>query len=124
MYVYIQSEPTLYTVGFEDANGKWFAESDHDNSEDAAKRVAFLNGYLPPIQIEEDKKTWQIESTDRYYFLSGRNSKQYQEVTFWYNPFSFERKETTRIEYCSDGQEYKLPEWCKSCIYRKSLNYE
>lgn len=80
-------------------------------------------GQVIPVQEVEDKKQWQIESTDRYYFLSSRNSKQYQEVTFWYNPYTFERKETTRIEYCSDGQEYKLSEWCKSCQYRKSLNY-
>ncbi len=44
MYVYIQSEPGLYTVGFYDPKGEWHPESDHQDREEAAKRVAFLNG--------------------------------------------------------------------------------
>lgn len=44
MYVYIKTEPRLWTVGFYDPNGKWHPESDHDNPEAAAKRVNYLNG--------------------------------------------------------------------------------
>jgi hypothetical protein len=44
MYVYIQSEPGLWTVGFYTPSGKWNPESDWDCKEDAAKRVAYLNG--------------------------------------------------------------------------------
>jgi hypothetical protein len=44
MYVYIRSEPGLYTVGFYDPSGKWHAESDHEDREQAAARVATLNG--------------------------------------------------------------------------------
>jgi hypothetical protein len=44
MYVYIRSEPQLYTVGFYDPTGKWHPESDHESREDAAKRVHWLNG--------------------------------------------------------------------------------
>lgn len=44
MYVYIKSEPGLWTVGFYDPAGKWQPESDHDNKDDAAARVAWLNG--------------------------------------------------------------------------------
>lgn len=44
MYVYIESERGLYTVGFFDPNGKWNAESDHDDREKAAERVSYLNG--------------------------------------------------------------------------------
>ena len=47
-YVYIESEHhaegSLYTVGFYDPKGKWQPESDHDNRQDAADRVAYLNG--------------------------------------------------------------------------------
>lgn len=44
MYVYIQSEPGLYTVGHYDPAGQWIAESDHDSIPAAAARVAELNG--------------------------------------------------------------------------------
>lgn len=44
MFVYIKSEPGLWTVGFYSPNGKWNSDSDHDNREDAAKRVHYLNG--------------------------------------------------------------------------------
>lgn len=43
-YVYIESERGLWTVGFYDATGDWHPDSDHDNSEDAAKRTSWLNG--------------------------------------------------------------------------------
>jgi len=44
MYVYIKSEPQLYTVGFYAPNGKWIPESDYDTKESAASRVHYLNG--------------------------------------------------------------------------------
>jgi hypothetical protein len=44
MYVYIQTEPGLYTVGFYDPSGRFNAESDHRSRDEAAKRVSFLNG--------------------------------------------------------------------------------
>jgi len=44
MYVYVRSEPNLWTVGFYDPQGKWHSESDHDVREEAAERVAWLNG--------------------------------------------------------------------------------
>ncbi|MCR9051272.1 MAG: hypothetical protein ACE362_19915 [Phaeodactylibacter xiamenensis] len=46
MYVYIQTEPTLFTVGFYDPNGKWHPESDHSTRAEAVERVAKLNGGL------------------------------------------------------------------------------
>ena len=44
MYVYIKSEPNLWTVGFYQPDGKWYPESDHKTQEEAAKRTAWLNG--------------------------------------------------------------------------------
>lgn len=44
MYVYILSEPGLFTVGFYSPDGKWHPDSDHDTRDEAAKRVHFLNG--------------------------------------------------------------------------------
>lgn len=43
-YVYIRSEPQLWTVGFYKPDGRWEPESDHGSTFDAAERVAFLNG--------------------------------------------------------------------------------
>jgi len=43
-YVYIRSEPTLWTVGFYDPDGRFQPESDHCSPEKAAERVAWLNG--------------------------------------------------------------------------------
>ncbi len=44
MYVYIQSEPGLFTTGFYSPDGKWHPESDHETREAAAERVNYLNG--------------------------------------------------------------------------------
>lgn len=45
MYVYIKSEPGLWTVGFfNPKTSDWVSESDHNNSQAAARRVSFLNG--------------------------------------------------------------------------------
>ena len=33
-----------YTVGFYSPNGEWEPESDHESTEEAAKRVHYLNG--------------------------------------------------------------------------------
>lgn len=44
MWVYIKSEPGLFTVGFYDPTGRWHSDSDHNSREAAAARVAYLNG--------------------------------------------------------------------------------
>jgi hypothetical protein len=44
MYVYIKSEPGLWTVGFYKPDGTWEPESDQRDREQAAARVAYLNG--------------------------------------------------------------------------------
>jgi hypothetical protein len=43
-YVYINSEPGVWTVGFHTLDGKWKAESDHPSAKAAAERVIDLNG--------------------------------------------------------------------------------
>ena len=44
MYVYIKSEPQLWTVGFYTPDGEWIAEEDFECRADAAERVHWLNG--------------------------------------------------------------------------------
>ncbi len=43
-WLYLQSEPHLWTVGFYDPAGRWHAESDHASPDEAAARVHYLNG--------------------------------------------------------------------------------
>lgn len=43
-YVYIKSEPQLWTVGHYDPSDKFIPESDHNTESDASERAAFLNG--------------------------------------------------------------------------------
>lgn len=43
-WVYIRSEPGLYTVGHYDPAGRWQSDSDHDDQRAAALRCAYLNG--------------------------------------------------------------------------------
>jgi len=44
MYVYIRSEPTLWTVGFYSPDGEFHPESDWESKTLAAERVHWLNG--------------------------------------------------------------------------------
>ena len=44
MYVYMNSEPGLWTVGHYDPRGNWHSESDHDSIDKAADHVRYLNG--------------------------------------------------------------------------------
>lgn len=44
MWVYIQSEPGLWTVGFYKPDGTWEPDSDHGDQNSARQRVAWLNG--------------------------------------------------------------------------------
>lgn len=43
-WVYVRSDPGLWTVGFYDPNGKWHPDSDQTSVEAAAARVHYLNG--------------------------------------------------------------------------------
>ena len=53
MYVYIRSEPGVWTVGFYKPNGDFITESDYSSREEAAERVAWLNG---GVKIIKEKK--------------------------------------------------------------------
>ena len=43
-WLYIQSEPRCFTVGFYAPDGEWMPESDHSTRTEAAERVHYLNG--------------------------------------------------------------------------------
>jgi hypothetical protein len=44
MFIYIKSEPQLWTVGHYGPNDNFIPESDHNSPEEASKRVHYLNG--------------------------------------------------------------------------------
>lgn len=48
MYVYIKSEPGLWTVGFYTPSHEWMPDSDHASPEEAAAQVSYLNGGIRP----------------------------------------------------------------------------
>ena len=57
MYVYVQSEPGLFTVGHGEPNssakeGTWHPDSDWNSREEAAARCNYLNGGFPPERRE------------------------------------------------------------------------
>lgn len=43
-WVYLQSEPGLWTVGFYRPDGRWEPDTDHGSRDEAAERVHYLNG--------------------------------------------------------------------------------
>jgi hypothetical protein len=52
-YVYKRTEPRLWTVGFYCPDGQWEPDSDHGSDEEAAKRVAWLNGSTTEVTVVE-----------------------------------------------------------------------
>ncbi len=44
MYIYLQTEPGLWTVGHYNPSGDFVPESDWGSKSDAANRVHYLNG--------------------------------------------------------------------------------
>lgn len=44
MYIYIKTEPNLWTVGFYAPDGTWHTDGDHPAKAYAATRVHYLNG--------------------------------------------------------------------------------
>ncbi len=55
-WVYQQSEPRLWTVGFYEPSGRWHPESDHATPERAAGRCHWLNGG-PPTNHPEPRSS-------------------------------------------------------------------
>ena len=68
MYVYKRTEFSpycLYTVGYYEPDGKWISESDHETSEAAAERVAWLNGSKPESFDLESEEFYNLMQTYR-----------------------------------------------------------
>lgn len=68
MYVYIQTEKTLWTVGFYAPDGKWHSESDHGNKNDAAERVHWLNGGKSDEELSPYQAQMILERAREYQY--------------------------------------------------------
>jgi hypothetical protein len=47
-YVYVRSEPGLFTVGHYSPDGRWHPDGDYSSRDEAAARVHYLNGGTEP----------------------------------------------------------------------------
>lgn len=56
MYVYKQTEPGVWTVGYYTPQGEWISESDYPTPKEAANRTAWLNGSDPWFRQARDKR--------------------------------------------------------------------
>lgn len=75
------------------------------------------------FRAEKKNNVFSIDDVDRYWYYSGRNLREFVEVTFWVNPVTFERKETTRRQSFFPSEEFGMPDWCKSITeHRRALN--
>jgi hypothetical protein len=62
---------------------------------------------------------FKIDRVEAYYYRSNRfYDITYVETTFWYNPKTLERKETTRQQTITDGNEHQLEPWARSITTR------
>ncbi len=57
-FLYVQSEPGLYTVGHYNPAGGWISESDFRLKHEAAARCSYLNGGQSPPQPEDE--AWRL----------------------------------------------------------------
>ena len=68
------------------------------------------------------KRKFEIDRVEKFWYWHNRNWKTFREITFWYNPETFERKETSRT-WCEDWDTLK-PKWAE-CIteHNKMMDY-
>lgn len=73
MYVYIKTDRQLWTVGFYDPTGKYQTDSDHEDREEAAKRVMRLNGgnELTKVQQAAPDLLEVCKAMEKLFFMCG-----------------------------------------------------
>lgn len=75
--------------------------------------------------IPERFEKWTIESVDKFWYWSSRNGKTFKEITHWYEPQTFQRKETVRSVNDHYGSQHQLPDWAQSITENlKRMNLE
>lgn len=96
-WVYIKSEPGLWTVGFYEPSDKrkWQPESDHTSEESAAKRVHYLNGGGHQAELE-DREIGTILAALRHWQETG-NSRDPKWDQFFETGSALSREEIDRL---------------------------
>lgn len=75
MYVYIKSEPGLWTAGFYSPDGKWISESDHNSTDAAAARVNYLNGGR--LEEEDNMGEWEPPDPETKVFNAMEGGREF-----------------------------------------------
>lgn len=83
----------------------------------------FINRFsvisIEPVEVDR----WQIEKVDRYWYYCGRNNREFVETTYWYDPITLRRKETSRKKCFFPSEEWEMPDWCRGITeHRRSLD--
>ena len=69
-----------------------------DNLLDFINRFSVIS--IEPVEVDR----WQIEKVDRYWYYCGRNNREFVETTYWYDPITLRRKETSEEKFLSVGR--------------------
>ena len=73
MYVYIRSEPRLWTAGFYRPDGKWEPDSDHGSQDEAARRVSTLNGTPDTTALRSALDSFDSNALGKGSYQAARN---------------------------------------------------
>jgi len=96
MYVYIKSEENLWTTGFYGPDSEWNSDDDFNSKEDAANRVAYLNGNPKAKQGKKIETVKELNITDLLRVIQETDpSKQPGQRINW----TVERRDSTTIDY-------------------------
>ena len=75
------------------------------------------------MQQTDVKSNFKIDRVEKFWFFHNRNFKTFKEITFWYNPETMERKETSRC-WSEDSGGIK-PEFAENITeHNKTMDYK
>jgi len=112
VWVYVKSEPNLWTVGYYSYDGKWHSDSDWETKEEAVERVSYLNGDRNRVVKKTVKKpsfhyiSYSLGSIDLSLFEMG-NDVSVDATGFRNDPKSMVEIHITKTCIVLDGNQAK-----------------
>lgn len=79
-WVYIKTEPQLWTVGFYDPHGEYQTDSDHSSPQAAAARVHYLNGGRDETLDVTEEQLDLLDRRNAVYQADPQNVVTWEEV--------------------------------------------